>query len=180
MAVVHEQITSFADFTEFDTMFAAAESRLDLNFFSQVPNELSFDEKKAYYRSQIESVFAGTWQLQNAGETPFFYKGVYDGVTMEFSGGFIEADGITFRGHWYLTAPDGNGSRNAIHTADTATSRRAFYTTHGLTRYKVPTYVGSSLDQWMKLRISDGSITEISRTEAPMGDETHITYHLEV
>ena len=180
MAVVHEQIASIDDFTEFDTMFAAAESRLDLNFFSQVPNELSFDEKKAYYRSQIESAFAGTWQLQNAGETPFFYKGVYDGVTMEFCGGFIEADGITFRGHWYLTAPDGNGSRNVIHTADTATSRRAFYTTHGLSRYKVLTYVGSSMDQWMKLRISDGSITEVSRIEAPMGDKTHITYHLEV
>lgn len=180
MAVVHEQITSFADFTEFDTMFAAAESRLNLNFFSEVHHITNFNDKKQYYRNQIEPAFAGTSPLQNAGETPFFYKGVYDGTTMEFCGGFIETDGITFRGHWYLTAPDSGGSRNVIHTADTATSRRAFYTTHGLSRYKVLTYVGSSMDQWMKLRISDGSITEVSRTEAPMGDRTHITYHLEV
>ena len=137
MAVVHEQITSFADFTEFDTVFAAAESRLDLNFFSEVPDITTTEQKKEYYSNQIESAFAGTWPLQNTGETPFFYKGIYDGVTMEFCGGFIEADGITFRGHWYLTAPDSNGSRNVIHTTDTATSRRAFYTTHGLSRYNV-------------------------------------------
>jgi hypothetical protein len=180
MAVVFERINSLEDFVEFDDMFAAAESRLDLNFFSQVPLPLSYDEKKAHYRSQIESAYDGSWPLMEPGEEAFFYKGVYDGIPMEFVGGFVEGDGITVRAHWYLTAPDANDSRNSIHTAETAAVRRAFYATHGLSLYKVPTYVGSSLDQWLKLRIGDGSIIEVSRTEAPMGDKTYITYHLEV
>ena len=182
MAVVHEQITSFADFTEFDTVFAAAESRLDLNFFSQVPNELSFDEKKAYYRSQIDSAFDGSWPLKEPNEEVFLYKGIYDGIIMEFCGGFIEEDGITFRGHWYLSAPDGNGSRNAIHTAEAAVSRRAFYQAHGLSRYKVLTFKNSSMYQWMKIRINDGSVIQVSETESlsPDNSITYVTFHLEV
>ena len=171
---------SLDDFTEFDNIFEAAESRLDLNFFSQVPYLMTLDEKKQYYRAQIQSAFDGTWPLQNVGETPFFYKGVYDGIVMEFAGGYIETDGITFRGHWYLTAPDVNGSRNAIHTADTAAARKSFYNDHGLSRYKILTYHGSSMYQWIKLRIADGSIFLVSETERPIGNQTHITFHLEV
>ena len=180
MAVVFERINSFEDFIEFDQIIAAAESRLDLNFFSQVPMPFTYEDKKEYYKSQILSAFAGTWPLMEEGEEVFFYKGVYDGVLMEFAGGFIENDGITMRGHWYLTAPDANGSRNAIHTSDTAAQRSAFYREHGLTRYKVLTYVGSSLYQWIKIRINGGAMTLISETEKEMGDNTHVTFHLGV
>lgn len=182
MAVVFERINSLEDFVEFDDMFAAAGSRLDLNFFSQVPAELTFDEKKSYYRSQIESAYDGSWLLKEPDEQVFFYKGVYDGTLMEFAGGFVEADGITMRGHWYLTAPDETDSRNPIHTAETAAIRRAFYAQYGITRYKVLTFKNSSMYQWMKIRIGDGSIVQVSETESPGPDEdtTFVTFHLEV
>lgn len=183
MIVVHEQITSIDAFTEFDDIFEASESRLDINFFSQVPLVNTFEEKKQYYLSQIDSAFNGTWPMQGEGETPFFYKGVYDGITMEFCGGFIEQDGVTFRGHWYLTAPDINGSRNAIHTITAAGARKVFYEEHGLTGYKTLTYAGSSLYQWLNLRIADGSLVLFSDPiieYSSARDLNLVTFHFKV
>jgi hypothetical protein len=182
MSVVFERINSIEDFVEFDDMFAAAESRLDLNFFSQIPIPLTFEDKKEYYRNQVQTAFDRTWPLMTEDETVFFYKGIYDGTLMEFAGGFVEADGITLRGHWYLTAPNENESRNPIHTVETATVRKEFYANYGITRYKVLTFVGSSMYQWMKLRIRDGSIILVSETESPgpTADTKFVTFHLEV
>jgi hypothetical protein len=182
MSVVFERINSLEEFLEFDDMFAAAESRLDLNFFSQVPTPLTYEDKKQYYRSQVVSAFNRTWPLMTEDESVFFYKGIYNGTLMEFAGGFIEADGITLRGHWYLTAPDDTDSRNPIHTVATAAVRKAFYSNYGITRYKVLTFVGSSMYQWMKLRIRDGSIILVSETETPglTADTNFVTFHLEV
>tara|TARA_R110000822_G_scaffold5031_5_gene21783 strand:+ start:5239 stop:5781 length:543 start_codon:yes stop_codon:yes gene_type:complete len=180
MTFVYEHIPSFENFAEFDDVFDASESRLDLNFFSIIPGIITSEDKKNYYRLQIESAIAGTWPMMNEGETLFLYKGVVDGVVVEFAGGFIETDGVTFRGHWYMTSPDSTGSRNPIYTAEAAESRRSLYTEHGLTGYKVLTYVGSSLYQWFKIRINGGAMTLISETEKEMGDNTHVTFHLGV
>lgn len=171
--IIHEEIKSWDDL-DFDSIFDQSTSRLDLNFFS-VANQVSDDAKKQYYKDQIQSAFDGTWPLKQEGETLFFYKGIYDGVVMEFCGGYIENDGITFRGHWYLTAPDNTGSRNRIHTDEAAVSRKNFYQQHGLTQYKVLTYAGSSFHQWMNIRINSGAVTLISQSETPLGEKTHIT-----
>jgi hypothetical protein len=181
MAVVFERVESLDSFVEFHEMFAASESRLDANFFSQVPMPLSFDEKKLYYKDQIKSAYNKTWPLSQSDETDFFYKGTYDGTLMEFAGGFIEADGITLRVNWYLTAPDVTGSRNSIHTAETAAVRKAFYAEYGLSRYRIMTFVGSSFYQWIKLRINSGAITLISETESPghTSEINFVTFYLE-
>ena len=173
MSIVFEQINGWDDF-DFDDFFDQSSSRLDLNFFS-VANQVSDDDKKQYYKDQIQSAFDGTWPLKQEGETLFLYKGTYDGVVMEFCGGYIENDGITFRGHWYLTAPDDTGSRNRIHTDEAAVSRKNFYEQHGMTQYKVTTYVGSSFHQWMNIRINGGAVTLISQTETSLGEKTFIT-----
>jgi hypothetical protein len=181
MTVVFERVESLDSFVEFDQMFAAAESRLDANFFSQVPMTLSFDDKKLYYKDQIKSAYDRTWPLLQTEESVFFYKGTYDGTLMEFAGGFIEADGITLRVNWYLTAPDAMDSRNSIHTAETAAIRKAFYAEHGLSRYRIMTFVGSSFYQWIKLRINSGAITLISETESPghTSEINFVTFYLE-
>jgi hypothetical protein len=173
MATVFERINSLDSFIEYDQMFAAAESRLDANFFSQVPMPLSFDEKKLYYKDQIKSAFDRTWPLLQTEESVFFYKGTYDGTLMEFAGGFIEADGITLRINWYLTGPDAVGSRNSIHTAETAAIRTAFYIEHGISQYKIRTFIDSSLYQWLKLRINSGAITLISEELQEITPETN-------
>ena len=174
MSIVFEQVNGWDDF-DFDDIFDKSSSRLDLNFFS-VANQVSDVDKKQFYKDQIQSAFDGTWSVKQEGETLLFYKGTYDGVVMEFCGGYIENDGITFRGHWYLTAPDGAGSRNPIHTEEAAEARRTFYQQHGVTQYKIPTYVGSSLHQWMNMRINSGAITLISQSEYPLStNKTHIT-----
>lgn len=173
MSIVFEQINGWDDF-DFDDIFDKSSSRLDLNFFS-VANQVSDADKKQYYKDQIQSAFDGTWPVKQEGETLLLYKGTYDGVVMEFCGGYIENDGITFRGHWYLTAPDDAGSRNSIHTEEAAISRKNLYQQYGVTQYKVLTYAGSSFHQWMNIRINSGAITLISQTEAPIGEKTHIT-----
>jgi hypothetical protein len=169
MATVFERVNSLDSFVEFDQMFAAAASRVDANFFSQFDQNLSFDEKKQYYKNQIAMAFNGTWPLTTSDEVAFFYKGIYDGIVMEFSGGYIEADGITLRINWYLTSPDENDSRNVLHIAETSAIRAAFYAEHGISQYKLTTFVDSRLYQWFKLRINSGAITliseELQRTE---------------
>jgi hypothetical protein len=179
--ITFEQI-DFANLTEFDAMFDASLASLDANFFSQVPGmeAASVAEKKNYYRVQIESAIAGTWGLTSEGETLFFYKGVEKGITMEFAGGFIESDGITFRGHWYLTAPDDKNSRNSIYSGATGGQRLLFFNAHGLSRYKVLTILDSDLDKFIRLRINSGGLTLLSETQKPFNNTTHVTFHIEV
>lgn len=173
--IIHQEIKSWDDL-DFDSIFDQSITRLDLNFFRIAKHVETYEDKKQFYKDQIQSAFDGTWSVKQEGETLFFYKGIYDGVVMEFCGGYIENDGITFRGHWYLTSPDNIGSRNLIHTSEAAEARRTFYQQHGLSQYKIPTYVGSSLHQWMNMRINSGAITLISQSEYPLStDKTHIT-----
>ena len=181
MAITFEQVSSWADI-DFDELFEASVSNVDNDFFSQAAGIITIPDKKEYYRSQIQSAFDGTWEITKPGETLMFFKGVYDGITMEFWGGYLEDDGVTLRAHWYLTRPDAQGSRNSIHTAETAALRRSFYLTHGITKYKVMTYVGSVLYRWLKTRINSGAVIAISETslerQGPVG-EAHVTFHLE-
>jgi hypothetical protein len=174
--ITHQEVKSWDDF-DFDTIFDQSASRLDANFFSIAKNVVTYEEKKQYYKAQIQSAFDGVWPLKEENETLFLYKGIYDDVVMEFCGGYIESDGITFRGHWYLTSPDALGSRNVIHTEEATVSRRAFYQQYGLSQYKVLTYVGSSMYQWMNMRINSGAITLVSQTEKPLDENTtHVTF----
>lgn len=179
--IIHEEIKSWDDL-DFDSIFDQSTSRLDQNFFSIANHVKTYEDKKKFYKDQIQSAFDGLWSLKQEGETLFLYKGIYDGIVMEFCGGYIENDGITFRGHWYLTAPDSAGSRNLIHTSEAADSRRAFYQQHGLSQYKVLTYIGSSMEQWMNIRINSGAVKLVSKTEMPVNinNMAHVTFVVEV
>lgn len=180
MSIVFERIHSIEDF-DYDAMFQASEIHLDENFFAKVPYPLTYEEKKQYYKDQLQSAFDGKSYLQRENEQLFLFLGVFDGIPMEFGGGYIENDGETLRFHWYLTAPDTNGSRNILHLDSTADIRKVFYNAHGITKYRVETYVDSPLHKWMKLRAASGHRVILSETTTVISDTlTEVSVLMEV
>lgn len=86
------------------------------------------------------------------------YKGIYNGIVMEFVAGYVEEDNETFRVHWYLTHPDDNNSKNEIHIESTQQVRTTFYNNNGILYYKTPTIKDSLFYRWTKYRGNSGAL----------------------
>lgn len=156
MSIVFERIYSWNDF-DFDALFEASKEHLQANFFSNIPFAMSDEQKKEYYKQQLQTGFNGTdIYLKKENEEFFCFKGTVDGIVMEFGAGYIEEDTCTLRFHWYLTAPDINGSRNILHVNSTADIRKPFYAQHGITRYRLLSSKDSDLHKWFRSRVNSG------------------------
>lgn len=172
-------VVNSLDEIDFDALFDGSYPQIDDSFIW--PDLTTLEEKKQYYRNQLESAINGTWPLTNKSERLFMFKGIYNGVVMEFVAGYIEEDNETFRGHWCLTQSDDSGSKNKIHIAPAQQARTAFYHSNGIYYYKTPTFKNSMFYRWIKYRNNSGAIEVIA--EEPTfseisGLEKYITFKL--
>ena len=145
MNITFERIYSLAD-VDYDTLCDDSFPDIDNNFFEKVPGQLTVEQKKQYYYDQCQAAIDGRSSLQKDAEIFFGFKIVVDGIDRVLNAGFVEADGVTYRGHWYLTSPI-DGSRSFIYSAEAAAARRAFYEANGIAHYKAPTFTGSLMYQ---------------------------------
>ena len=150
MDVIFEKITDLSSI-DYDGLFSGSEEALQENF--RFPKKLGPNHNvptpKEYYLKLLNDAFNGNSWLQEEGDTFFCYLIKVDGIDMALSGGFIEEDGFTFRGHWYLSK-DMKGSRNWIHFPMTKIARAAFMAENGITRFKLPTFVNSQIYKAVK------------------------------
>jgi hypothetical protein len=151
-------IVNNLDEIDFDALFEGSYPQIDDSF--AWPGLTTLEEKKLYYRSQLESAIAGTWVLTNPNERLFMFKGIYNGVVMEFVAGYVEQDNETLRVHWCLTRPNDNGSKNEIYIEPTRRVRTAFYNSNGLYYYKTPTIKYSMFYRWVMYRHNSGMDSE--------------------
>jgi hypothetical protein len=170
MTVTFEKINTLSD-VDFESLCDASFPDIDINFFNKVPKEMTDDQKKQYYFDQCNSAVSGLSPLQKEGESFFGFKIVVDGVDRVLNAGFLEADGTTYRGHWYLASPI-NGSRSFIYSAETATVRQAFFQSEGITYYKAPTFTGSLMYQALQRNNTSNVISivdQLDNTAVPGG-----------
>lgn len=154
MTLAFEQVTSISDFN-FDVLFDASFPGFDKNF----PWHLTFNgitpthqQKKDFYLSQLTRGILDDSPLKKENEQLLMFKVTLDGKEVMFKGGYIENDGITHRGHWFLTDTDADGSRKWMYTEEFDTAQRNFYAQFGITHHKVLTYEGSDLYRMMRSR----------------------------
>jgi hypothetical protein len=159
MAIVYQRLQSLSEI-DLDTMFFNSLDLLDANFFSLLPQDISFDDKKSHYLVQLQSAIDNTWPLKNDTDTFMMFKGVVDGIDGEFAAGYVDAEGA-FTGRWYLTSPDSTGSRNWFWQEEAKTIRHAMYAENGVTKIKMPTFLNSQLYTFMKNRVNSGLITQL-------------------
>ena len=157
--ITFERVYTLTDF-DFDTLVTDSFPDININFFNQVPFELTDTEKKQYYLDQLTHALNGTSPLQKEGESLFGFKIVVDGIDKVVNFGFIEADGVTYRGHWYLTSTV-NGSRSFIYSSEADVARHNFYTSFGITSYKAPTFKTSLMYQALQRNNSSNVISII-------------------
>lgn len=174
-------IVNSLDEIDFDTLFHGSYPQIDDSFIW--PGLTTLEEKKLYYRGQLESAIAGTWPLTNQNERLFMFKGIYNGVLMEFVAGYVEEDNETLRVHWCLTQPDDSGSKNEIYIKPTRQARTAFYNSNGIYYYKTPTFKDSMFYRWVKYRHNSGMDSEYIVEQYPSfpeipGLEKYITFKL--
>ena len=164
--ITFERVYTLSDF-DFDTLVNDSFPDININFFNQVPFVLTDTEKKQYYLNQLTHAFNGTSPLQKEGESLFGFKIVVDGIDKVVNFGFIEADGITYRGHWYLTSTV-NGSRSFIYSSEAGVARHNFYTSLGITSYKAPTFKASLMYKALRRNNSSNVISiveEVNNTQ---------------
>lgn len=154
MSLTFQQVTSLGDF-DFSTLFDASFPGFDNNF----PWHLTFggitpayEQKKEFYFNQLIQGLNGISHLKKDDEHLLMFKVTLDGKDVMFKGGYIENDGITHRGHWFLTDTDIDGSRKWMYTEEFDAAQRNFYAQFGITHHKVLTYVGSDLYRMMRSR----------------------------
>lgn len=169
MAVTFERIYSIAD-VDFDTLCDDSFPDINNNFFVKVDGNHTDSEKKQYYLDQLLAAMAGTSGLQKEGESFFGFKIVINGVDRVLNAGFVEADGTTYRGHWYLTSPIG-GSRSFIYTEEAGTARRTFYQSNGITHYKAPTFNSSLMYQALQRNDTSNVINIVETIANPNTDD---------
>jgi hypothetical protein len=152
------EITSL-DQIDYDKMFDGSYPSIEYNFFQKHKEDMTYEQKKNYYRGQLEDAINGTSPLiKSPNETFFMFKADYDNITMEFVAGYIEADNETFRVHWLLTQPDLNQSKNAIYSSAAKEKRTQFYNERNILYYKAPTIRDSEFYRWMKYRNNSGAV----------------------
>lgn len=120
--------------------------------------DMTHEEKKQFYLAQLQTGVDGTWPLKDEGDTFFMYQATIGGNVVEFTAGYITPDG-NFKGRWYLTAPDANGSRNWMYTPAARQSRTEMYIAAGISKYTIHTIVNSDIYRLMKLRQQTGNFT---------------------
>jgi hypothetical protein len=154
MTIQFQQVSSLAEFN-FDVLFDASFPGFDKNF----PWHLTFggitpthQQKKDFYLTQLTLGISDNLPLKKENEQLLMFKVTLDGKEVMFKGGYIENDGITHRGHWFLTDTDLDGSRKWMYTEEFDTAQRDFYAQSGITHYKALTYVGSDLHRILRSR----------------------------
>lgn len=145
---------------DYDRLFQSSYPLIDNNFVWPIFVS-TFEQKKQYYYEQLVQAVDGSWAIKSSEDRLLMYVVELDGIQVEFSCGFIEQDRC-FRPHWFLTAPDNNGSRNWLYTADNRNAKSAFYQSLNITSYKVSTYIGSDLYKLFKMREATGNFQIIS------------------
>lgn len=147
---VFQEIKSINE-VDYDNLFLESEKSFSLNF----PNDslVSLEEKKNFYSMQLMRTGDIDDPLKKLNETYLMFKvSLYDKDVM-FKGGYIEVDGITHRGHWFLTA---NGpviqSKSWLYTPEFDIAQREFYAQYGITQHKVLTMTNSPLYKMLKNR----------------------------
>ena len=154
MTIQFQQVLSLSEFN-FDVLFDASFPGFDKNF----PWNLTFNgitpthqQKKDFYLSQLNLGISDNLPLKKENEQLLMFKVTLDGKEVMFKGGYTENDGITHRGHWFLTDTDVAGSRKWMYTEEFDTAQRDFYAQFGITHYKVLTYEGSDLHRILRSR----------------------------
>ncbi len=165
MAVTFDKINTLSD-VDFESLYDASFPDININFFNKVPKEMTEEQKKQYYFNQCNSAVNGLSPLQKEGESFFGFKIVVDGVDRVLNAGFLEVDGTTYRGHWYLTSPI-NGSRSFIYSAETAAVRQAFFESEGITHYKAPTFAGSLMYRALQRNNTSNVISIVDQVDNP-------------
>lgn len=145
------------DAIDFDYMFSESFSRLELNFIWPV-NVTTYEQKKEYFLNRLQSAIDGDWKLKNDDDTFLMMITKADGVIVEFSAGYLEADGGLSL-HWNLTAPVPGGNRNWRYSPEAQQARKDFAVSIGATSFKEHTYVGSLLYRTLKSRATAGNYT---------------------
>lgn len=151
------QLIESLDEIDFDYLFSESFSRIELNFI-WTPGVNTYEQKRDYYRRQIESAITGDWPIRNADDTFLMIATKVDGVVVEFAAGHLEIDG-SLSLQWNLTAPVPDGNRNWRYSPEAQQARKDFATSIGATAFKEYTWVGSLLYKMLKSRTSAGGYT---------------------
>lgn len=147
MTFQFQKINTLAE-VDFDGLFIESFPDFDINFLWQ-PEITTIELKKDFYKNQLEAAINGISPLIAPNESFMMYKVSQDNVDILLCAGFIEEDGISFRGHWYLSRPI-NGSRSWIHSSDMIANRKAFFTNAGVTSLVFPTHNSSLMYKTVK------------------------------
>lgn len=147
MTFQFQKINSLSE-VDFNGLFLESFPDFDINFL-WASDLTTPDSKKEFYQSQLELAINGNSPLATPTETFMMYKVSQDQVDLLLCAGFIEEDGVSFRGHWYLTRAV-NGSRAWIHLPEMIASRKAFFTNQGITSLAVPTHTNSLMYKSVK------------------------------
>jgi hypothetical protein len=141
MAIIFEKIETL-DEVDSEGLYLSSFPDIDYNFFSQVSNVETDEEKKQFYFDQLQEAIDGTSGIQRPDETFLMFKGSIDGVDCVFNGGFVNSETKTYRGHWYLSRPI-DGSRSWIVSAESAAIRANFFKSLDITSFVAPSHPSS-------------------------------------
>ncbi len=147
MTFQFQKINSLSE-VNFDELFVESFPDFDINFL-WMPELTTIELKKEFYRNQLEAAIAGNSPLAAPNEKFMMYKVSQGAVDFLLCAGFIEADGVSFRGHWYLSRSI-NGSRSWIHFAEMINSRKTFFNGEGITTLVVTTHADSLMYKSVK------------------------------
>lgn len=154
---VELQLIDSLDNIDFDYLFSESFSRLELNYMWPA-GVTTYDQKKDYFRNRLELAIIGDWHDKNDDDTFLMMITKVDGTVVEFSAGYLGADG-SLSLHWNLTAPIPGGNRNWRYSLEARQARQDFAIAIGATSFKEHTYVGSLLYRTLKSRASTGNYT---------------------
>jgi hypothetical protein len=149
MTIQFQQMVSLTQ-CDFDNLFLESINGFDKNY----PNPMlqTYEDKQNFYKINLEAGILQNSPHKKDGETFLMFKVILDNKDVMLKAGYIEANGITYREHWFLTAADNNNSRNWMYTEEFDTAQREFLATFGVTQLSMLTYVGSDLYKMMKYR----------------------------
>lgn len=156
MIIVLRQINSLNEI-DYDYLFSESFSRIEMDYLWP-PNLTTYEQKRDFYRSQIEAAINGTHTLQKEDNTFVMIATTVDGNTTEFSAGYLEADG-SLSLTWNLTAPVPGGNRNWRYSPEAQRARKDFIRSLGVTAIIEYTWTGSLLYKMLKSRASLGGYT---------------------
>lgn len=155
--IVQTQLIDSIDDIDFDALFAASYSRIEMNFIWH-PAVNTFEQRKEFYRRQLQMAIDGNWALKNETDTFIMFTTTVDGQLVDFSAGYLEADGIVSL-RWNLASDGINGNHNWRFSLEARDERKRFTAEIGATGYRHYTWTGSLIYRMLKLREQAGYVT---------------------